>query len=99
MTQRFAVKASLPVQRLGAEMMVFDTVRDEVHVLNETSAAIWEGVREGLGFEKIAQRLAERYDLGGIADPPGLVLAALEELAEKGILVREEPGAGGAGEK
>lgn len=99
MTKRFLVREGLPVQQLGDELMVFDAVRDEVHVLNETSTAIWEGVREGLDFEKIAQRLGERYDLGDIPDPPSLVLAALEDLAEKGILVREEPVAGGAGEK
>lgn len=93
MTHGFQVNESLPVQRLGDELMVFDTVRDEVHVLNESSAAIWEGVREGLDIEMIAVRLGERYDLGAIPDARGLILAALEEMARKGILEPDAPGA------
>lgn len=92
-TQRFRVKDGLPVQRLGDELMVFDAGRDEVHVLNETSAAIWEGVRDGLDVEKIASRLGGRYDLGAIPDTRGLILAALEEMAGKGILELDDPGA------
>ena len=92
MTERFRVRDGLPVQRLGDELMVFDPVRDEVHVLNETSAAIWEGVRDGFDIETIASRLGERYDLDTIPDPRGLILAALEEMAGKGILERDEPG-------
>lgn len=89
----------MPVQRLGDELMVFDQVRDEVHVLNETSAAIWEGVRDGLDIDKIALRLGERYDLGAVPDPRGLVIAALEQLAGKGILECDEPGADQAPKK
>ena len=92
MTERFRVRDGLPVQRLGDELMVFDPVRDEVHVLNETSAAIWEGVRDGFDIETIASRLGERYDLDTIPDPRGLILAALEEMAGKGILELGEPG-------
>ena len=96
MAERFRVRDGLPVQRLGDELMVFDPVRDEVHVLNETSAAIWEGVQAGLDVGRIVSRLGERYDLCGISDPPGFILAALEEMAGKGILERGEPGAAGS---
>ena len=95
-TEGFRVRNGLPVQRLGDELMVFDPAQDEVHVLNETSAAIWEGVQDGLDVVRIASRLGERYDLGGIPDPRGLILAALEEMAGKGILERGEPGAAGS---
>jgi len=91
-TEGFRVRDGLPVQRLGDELMVFDPVRDEVHVLNETSAAIWEGVQDGLDIETIAKRLGERFDLSCIPDPRGLILAALEEMAGKGILELGEPG-------
>ena len=91
MTEGFRVRDGLPVQHLGDELMVFDPVRDEVHVLNETSAAIWEGVRDGLDIETIAKRLGERFDLSSIPDPRGLILAALDEMAGKGILERDEP--------
>jgi len=98
--QRFRVKDDLNVQRLGAEIMVFDQVRDEVHVLNETSAAIWEGVREGLDAGAIEQRLRQIYNLEATLDVGGVIRTALEVMAGKGILVPEVPsGADFTGEK
>jgi hypothetical protein len=85
-TDGFRVKEGVPVQRLGAELMVFDAGRDEVHVLNETSAAIWEGVRDGLDVAAIEALLRGRYDLAAVPDPGRMIRAAIAELAAKGIL-------------
>jgi len=97
--ERFRVRDGLPVQRPRRRNSWF-SIRcgTKCTCSTKTSAAIWEGVQDGLDLEKIAGRLGERYDLGGIPDPRALILATLEELAGKGILERDEPGDGGARE-
>lgn len=80
------VNPGLPVQRLDREMLIFDPERDEVHLLNETATAIWEGVRDGLGSAQIEERLRRRYAVDASVDAQAMIGSVLGDLAARGIL-------------
>lgn len=86
MTETYRPRPHLREERLGVEIMVFDVETDEVHVLNEAAAAIWEGVKAGLDVPGIESLLRERYDLGGYADPAAMIRESLRSMAGKGLL-------------
>jgi len=87
----YRVNVRLPFQRLDDQLMIFNPESDEVHVLNVTMAAIWEGVRDGLQIDGIERRLRERYDLDDIPDAGGMILAAILELVTRGCLEPATP--------
>lgn len=84
--ETYCPRPHLREERLGEEIMVFDAETDQVHVLNEASAAIWEGLKAGLDVPEIEQRLRERYDLAAHADPAAMIRESLLAMAAKGLL-------------
>jgi len=77
-------KDGLLAQRIEDGLIIYDPVRDESYVLNETAALVWENAE--LREEEIAAILAERYDVGkdeALED----ARAFIQELGEKGLLV------------
>jgi len=77
-------KDGLLAQRIEDGLIIYDPVRDEAYVLNETAALVWENAE--LREEEIAAILAERYDVGkdeALED----ARAFIQELGEKGLLV------------
>lgn len=82
----YRIREHLREERLGDETMVFDSVTDQVHVLNETSAMIWEGLRDGLDVPGIEGRLRERYDLSSVPDPGEMIREAIRTMESKGLL-------------
>ena len=84
--ERCRPRPHLREERLGEEIMVFDRETDQVHVLNEASAAIWDALKAGLDPQGIERRLRERYDLGAFPDPARMIREALGAMAEKGLL-------------
>jgi hypothetical protein len=77
-------KDGLVIQRIEDGLIVYDPVRDEAYVLNETAALVWENAE--LREEEIATILAEHYDIGkeeALKD----ARAFIRELGEKGLLV------------
>ena len=83
----YRARPGLREERLGDEIMIFDAETDQVHVLNEGSAAIWEAAVSGLDVAGIERRLLERYDLSAHPDPAAMIRESLESLAGKGLLV------------
>lgn len=86
----FRVREVLVTQRLGDEYLIVDLELDEVHVVNESAAVIWEGVRDGLDAVQIEARLRERYDFDAAADPAAMIRGALAALLGKGMLERTD---------
>ena len=84
------ILAGLGKQKFGDETMVFDERSNRVHVLNATSAFVWQCLEEGCDDETIASRLAATFDTGG-KDTSDVVARTLALLREKGLL--DESGA------
>ena len=95
MAETYRPRPHLREERLGDEIMVFDEETDQVHVLNEASAAIWDALKGGLDVPGIERSLRERYDLGAHPDPAAMIRESLRSMAGKGLLGPALP----AGEK
>ena len=53
----------LMIRKLGDELLVLDTDRDQVHQLNATASLIWELNEAGVPAEEIAERLASTFEV------------------------------------
>lgn len=82
----------LIVEELADELLVYDRRTDVAHCLNAVAAAVWRACDGGTDVDALAQALAPH---AGRDDPELLVLRALQELREKGLLEAERPGAAG----
>lgn len=51
------------VREVDDELLVLDTVRDRIHHLNGSAAAIWRLHAEGLRAEEIAGELAAHFEV------------------------------------
>lgn len=69
------------------ELMLVDEVADKVHVLNATSACIWQALGESSDEAVIAARLRERFKLPADQDVSPVIRKALGQLREKGLVV------------
>jgi Coenzyme PQQ synthesis protein D (PqqD) len=51
------------VQDLESEVLVLDTEADKIHQLNQTATFIWRHVEEAPSEEKMAELLAEAFEV------------------------------------
>jgi hypothetical protein len=61
--------------------------QESIYTMNDSAAAVWEGVSEGLDREALAERLVARFEVSpeeALAD----VGAFLEALAAEGLITR-----------
>jgi PqqD family protein of HPr-rel-A system len=86
MHSQYRIRSELPHQRLGEELMVFDHEADRVHVLNGTSAVVWECLSRGEDLEGVAEGLRAAFRVGDGQDVSLVVEAAVEQLRERGLL-------------
>lgn len=73
-------------KELESELMLHDTEKDEVHVLNPTARLIYKLCREGKDLTEIAQEVRRRFQLEKEQDVQSDVQQCLEELRKKGLL-------------
>jgi hypothetical protein len=79
-----ARKSGIFAENLPEEVVLYDKINDKVHCLNNTAAAVWEN-SDGSKTVDDLMRVVEAK-CGGPADRK-LVLQALEELKEAGLMV------------
>jgi Coenzyme PQQ synthesis protein D (PqqD) len=75
--------ADLIVEALASETIVYDTRRNRVHCLNETSTFIWRYCDGQTSVTQIAEKLSERL---GEAANPDVVRFGLRRLKSCGLL-------------
>ncbi|MBC2717239.1 MAG: PqqD family protein [Desulfobacteraceae bacterium] len=73
-------------KELESELMLHDTEKDEVHVLNATARLIYKLCREGKDLTEITQEVRRRFQLGGDQAMQRDVQGCIEELRKKGLL-------------
>lgn len=78
----------LVVQELGNELLIYDRRTDVAHCLTETAASVWQACGQGATLDQLADSLVARTDasLGSREDAEAMVLRAIGELEEKGLL-------------
>jgi hypothetical protein len=86
MTTPCARKNEILSTKLYEETMVYDKVSHRAHVLNQTLALVWESADGRNSIDEIAQILHREL---GIPADRDVVLLALQELSESGLL--QEP--------
>jgi tetratricopeptide (TPR) repeat protein len=72
---------------LDDELMLFDPVRDETHILNETAAEVWRLLTEKKSVPEILEHLFAQY---GTSEKEGLretLQSILNQFNQKGLLI------------
>ncbi|MEA2307610.1 MAG: hypothetical protein QOH43_4890, partial [Solirubrobacteraceae bacterium] len=82
----------LIVEELGDELLVYDRRTDVAHSLNAVATAVWRGCDGATDLDALAAAIAPR---AGDEDAEALVLRALDELREKGLLEAQRAAAPG----
>ena len=80
-------REGLKEQPMQDELMLLDEAADKVHVLNATSACIWQALGETTDVSVIATRLRERFKLPADRDLTALIEKALTQLREKRLVI------------
>jgi hypothetical protein len=88
MAARYQRPSGIGEQQVGDERMLLDEGANRVHVLNGTAAFIWDRLEAPITVEEIARRMADEYDLTGVADIQGTIRRVLGDLLEKGLVLR-----------
>jgi hypothetical protein len=86
MTTPCARRNEILAEKLFAETMVYDKASHRAHVLNQTLALVWESCNGRNSIDEIAQILHREL---GLPAERSIVLLALQELSESGLL--QEP--------
>ncbi|MCR4263887.1 MAG: PqqD family protein [Candidatus Roizmanbacteria bacterium] len=76
----------LIVQKIGSDLVIFDSERSELLTLNETAASIYKLIKKGLDEETISQKIAKDYAISeekALEDIRGLV----EKMKKRKILL------------
>src|SRR4051812_40827721 len=81
--------ADLVVQDVDDEILLYDRRNDTAHCLTAFAAAVWRRCREGADLPDL---VASVEPAAGADDAEAMVLLALSELAEKGLLETPAPG-------
>ncbi len=71
---------------LDDELMIFDPVRDETHIMNETAAAIWRLLTEKKSVSEIVEHLFAQYGTGERESLRETLQSTLNQFMQKGLL-------------
>jgi hypothetical protein len=77
----------LVVEKLGAELMIYDQTRNRAFCLNQTAAFVWQHCDGKTKIDDLATKMAQT--LGTPADEK-IVLFALQNLAKDGLVENSE---------
>lgn len=73
-------------QEAGSELFLYDSERDQVHVLNRTARRVRDLARRGRSPEEIEAAVRAEFRPPPGEDVAGQVLRCIETLKQKGIL-------------
>ncbi len=80
-------RANLKQQVMGDEVMVMDEAADKVHVLNATSAFIWNALDETTDVAEIERRVRAHFKASQEYDVAGLVGRAILQFKNANLIV------------
>ena len=78
---------SITVQNLGDEIMLYDSGRENVHVLNHTACVIWNLCDGNHTVEEIQKDLQEKFSEIPKSDLIDDILATINELKQKNLII------------
>lgn len=84
---KYKKKKGISSQRLGQDLMLYDSESDKVHVLNETGAIIWELLDGKNTMGKIEKILAQRFDDASPQDISKDIEEILRKLEKEGLVI------------
>ncbi len=76
---------------LDDELMIFDPVRDETHILNETAAEIWRLLTEKKSLPEILNHFFEHHGTEDKEDLRKILQSTLIRFNQKGLLIPTGP--------
>jgi hypothetical protein len=76
-------------ETLNGEVIAIDLASGTYYSMRGTAQAIWEGVVAGSSVETIVNGVARAFDVDG-PDPRDQIVAFLEDLRDKDLVVRSE---------
>ncbi|MCC6548365.1 HPr-rel-A system PqqD family peptide chaperone [Candidatus Sumerlaeota bacterium] len=80
------------VQEMGRETVVFHRITGEVHILNETAAAIWRAlVEQNQTFEMILDDLKRQFPQVSVAHLADDLEDTVRQLQEKHLVDPKDP--------
>jgi hypothetical protein len=79
-------RTDLRGQNMGGELMLMDEKADKVHVLNATSAFIWQCLAETGDEQELQRRLQDKFAVPASVDLAALLGRALAQFREKNLL-------------
>jgi PqqD family protein of HPr-rel-A system len=80
--------STLHEKEVGPDLMVYDSVRDEVHILNPTAKIVYRLCKEGSCAAMIEQALRTAFKLKEDQEISASIAECLEELRSKGLVPR-----------
>ena len=72
---------------LDDELMIFDPVREETHILNETAAEIWRLLTEKKSVSEMLDHFFDRYGTGEKEGLRETLKSTLNQFYQKGLLI------------
>lgn len=61
--QKYTIPSEVLVAHLEGEAVVLNTLTKQYYRLNETAAAIWKALEQGLNVDAITERLVEEFEV------------------------------------
>ena len=84
---RYKKKKGVSSQKLGQDLMLYDSESDKVHVFNETGAIIWELLDGKNTMGKIEEILAQSFDDASPQDISKDIEEILRKLEKEGLVI------------
>ncbi len=81
------VMDGITVQDLGDEVMLYDSGRENVHVLNHTASAIWYLCDGNHTIEEIRKHLEEKFPEVPGSDLIDDIIATIDKLKQRNLVV------------
>jgi len=75
---------------LDDELMIFDPVRDETHILNETASEIWRLLTEKKSVSEILDHFFDQYGTGEKEGLRETLKSTLGQFCQKGLLIPKD---------
>ena len=72
-------------KELASEMMLYDSVKDEIHILNDTACLMYKLYKEGKNSIEIEQAIRQSFTIDETVDLTSDIKGCLDEFARKNL--------------
>lgn len=78
--------AQIIAKELESELMLYETEKDSVHLLNPTARLVYDLYKKGRNLTEIEQEMQKNFKVDDSQDLRGDLLRCLEELRSKQLI-------------